>query len=130
MSPTVLIIEDEEAMRLLLAEYLEYLGYRVLVAPDGTTALDLGSRAPFDVALVDINLPDLSGLEVMAELRKRGVTSPFVIVSGNLRESYVDHIEPLGVREVLEKPIDLDDLERVLEEVTGEEEPPAKAAGL
>jgi len=130
MRTTILVIEDEEAMRLLLTEYLEYLGYEVLAAPDGASAIRLGTERRFTLALVDINLPDLSGLEVMRELRGRGIDAPFVIVSGNLRDSYVDQIGPLGVHEILEKPIDLDDLERVLADVARDLDPPARTVGL
>jgi len=124
----ILVIEDEEAMRLLLTEYLEYLGYRILAAPDGGSALRLASQETISLALVDINLPDMSGVEVMRSLRGAGVTAPFVIVSGNLRESYADQIGSLGVREVMEKPVDLDDLERVLAEVAGKPDPTRRAA--
>jgi CheY-like chemotaxis protein len=123
----ILVIEDEEAMRLLLTEYLEYLGYRILAAPDGRSAIRLAARETISLALVDINLPDMSGVEVMRRLRGAGVRAPFVIVSGNLRESYADQIEPLGVEVVMEKPVDLDDLERVLAEVAGKPDPPRQA---
>lgn len=113
MNP-ILVIEDEQAMRLLIQDYLEYLGYTVLLAPDGKTALDLVKSEPISIAFVDINLPDISGVEVMQEMRARGVNCPLVILSGNLRESYADEVAHLDVCEILEKPIDLTDLERAI----------------
>lgn len=120
MTRRVLVIEDEPAMRLLLQEYLEFLGYPVLLAPDGATALELAAGGNLSLAFVDINLPDMTGVEVMRRFRKMGVACPLVVLSGNLRESYADEIEDLDVDRVMEKPIDLDDLERVLRELAGE----------
>ena len=88
MSRRVLIIEDEPAMRLLLQDYLETVGFDVLAAEDGRTALDLAEREEFGVAFVDINLPDITGDEVMRLLRDRGVSARLIVLSGNLRETY------------------------------------------
>lgn len=110
----ILIIEDEPAMRLLVQDYLEYLGYQVAPAPDGRTALDLAAAEEFALAFVDINLPDIQGDQVMRLLRERGSGTPMVVMSGNLRESYENQIADLKVSEILEKPVDLEDLERVV----------------
>ena len=118
--PTILIIEDEPAMRLLVKDYLEFLGYRVLEAPDGLTALEVAENEGFVLAFVDINLPDINGVEVMRRMRASGVQSPLVVMSGNLRETYAEHIEPLGVAEVLEKPVDLYHLEHVIKKILGD----------
>lgn len=120
MTRRVLVIEDEPAMRLLIQEYLEFLGYPVLLAPDGATALELAAGGNLSLAFVDINLPDMTGVEVMRRFREMGVACPLVVLSGNLRESYTDEIEDLDVDRVMEKPIDLDDLERVLRQLAGE----------
>jgi len=62
----------------------------------------------------------MTGVEVMRRFRDSGVTCPLVVLSGNLRESYADQIHGLNVDRVLEKPIDLDDLETILKELAGE----------
>ena len=107
MSRRVLIIEDEPAMRLLLQDFLETVGYEVLTAPDGQTALDIADREEFGVAFVDINLPDITGDEVMRVMRDRGVESKLIVLSGNLPETYEHRIADLEIFEVLEKPVDL-----------------------
>jgi two-component system KDP operon response regulator KdpE len=107
MSDRILIIEDEPTMRILLMDYFESVGYQVLGAPDGRTALAIASSEPFGLAFVDINLPDIMGDEVMRRMRERGVAAELVVLSGNLRESYEDRIADLGVHEILEKPVDL-----------------------
>ncbi len=119
MIPRILIIEDEPAMRLLVQDYLEFLGYEVMPAEDGTTALALAAGNTFALAFVDINLPDISGDEVMRRMRARGDATPMVVMSGNLRESYADQIADLSVSEVLEKPVDLTEIERVVVGLVG-----------
>lgn len=107
MSKRILVIEDEPTMRLLLRDFFESVGYQVLDAPDGQTALDIADTEPFGLAFVDINLPDISGDQVMRRMRERGVSAELVVLSGNLRESYESKISDLRVHEVLEKPVDL-----------------------
>ena len=124
----ILVIEDEQAMRLLMREYLELLGYPVLLAPDGGTAIEIAGTEPIALAFVDINLPDMSGVEVIQRLRDLEVSCPLVVLSGNLRESYADRIAHLGVSEILEKPVDLLDMERVIQDLIGKA-PDARASG-
>ena len=108
MSRSILIIEDEPALRVLLKDYLEFEGFTVRVAQDGSTALSLAQQEDFALAFVDINLPDITGDEVIRTLRERGSTALLVILSGNLRESFEDRIKDLDVYRVLEKPVDLE----------------------
>ena len=117
MNPSILIVEDEQAMRLLLREFLEILGYNVIVAEQGQEAIDISRTAPVDLASLDLNLPDMNGLELMQRLRAGGAVFPFVVLSANLRESFSGDVTPLGVREILEKPVDLDVLESVVKKI-------------
>lgn len=116
MSP-ILVVEDEEAMRLLLREFLEILGYSVRVAGDGRDALRVAQEDPIALAFLDLNLPDMNGLELMQQLRANGATFPFVVLSANLKESFSGEVRPLGVREVLEKPVDLNVLETLVRDI-------------
>jgi two-component system response regulator PilR (NtrC family) len=67
---TVLVVDDEEVMREILEALLEAEGYRVKLAEDGEGSLALARREPIDVAVVDVMLPDMSGIEVLDELKK------------------------------------------------------------
>ena len=117
MNTTILVVEDEQAMRLLLREFLEILGYTVIVAEQGQEAIGISRSTPVDLAFLDMNLPDMNGLELMNRLRASGAVFPFVILSANLRESFTGDVTPLGVREILEKPVDLDVLETVVKKI-------------
>ena len=67
---TVLVVDDEEVMREILETLLEGEGYRVKLAETGEDGLALSRREPVDVAVVDVMLPDMSGIEVLDELKK------------------------------------------------------------
>jgi two-component system response regulator PilR (NtrC family) len=67
---TVLVLDDEEVMREILQTLLEGEGYRVKLAENGEEGLALARREPIDVAVVDVMLPDMSGIDVLDELKK------------------------------------------------------------
>jgi two-component system response regulator PilR (NtrC family) len=67
---TVLVIDDEEVMREILESLLTHEGYRVKLASSGQDGLEIASREPVDLAIVDVMLPDRSGIDVLDELKK------------------------------------------------------------
>jgi two-component system response regulator PilR (NtrC family) len=67
---TVLVIDDEEVMREILESLLAQEGYRVKLAASGLEGLEIASREPVDLAIVDVMLPDRSGIDVLHELKK------------------------------------------------------------
>ena len=67
-TPQVLVVDDDPRNRKLLEEYLSGAGYDVRLASDGRTALAMAAERPPDLVLLDVMMPDLSGLEVCREL--------------------------------------------------------------
>ncbi len=67
---TVLVIDDEEVMREILDSLLTQDGYRVKLATSGAEGLEIATREPIDLAIVDVMLPDQSGIDVLEELKK------------------------------------------------------------
>src|SRR3954470_13272082 len=78
---TVLVVEDASSVRELVAMFLGRAGYAVEVAGDGEDALAAFSRVRPDLVLLDVNLPGLSGWEVLARLRERS-NVPIAMVTG------------------------------------------------
>ncbi len=78
----LLIVDDDDDVRFVTAQLLELDGWSVTAAATGTEALDLLAAGAFDVAVVDHNLPDLTGLEVARMLRGRGDTTPVLLWTG------------------------------------------------
>lgn len=107
---TILIVEDEETQRSLLAGLLRKEGYTVEEAGDGTTALDLFRARTIDLALLDFKLPDMDGLAILKGLKEINPEIEVIMITafGSI-ENAVNALK-LGASEYLTKPIDLDDL--------------------
>ncbi len=106
----ILIIEDEQALRTQLHEQLSSRGYSVNTAEDGEEGLFYGREYPQDLAVIDIGLPKLSGIEVIRKLRADGFTYPIIILTA--RGNWQDKVEGLeaGADDYLVKPFHIEEL--------------------
>lgn len=103
----VLIAEDNEPLVHLLTKFLAAKGLEVIAAPTGLAALRHLATTPIDLVLLDLRLPERSGLEVLQRLRRspRGAHLPVIIMTGIYKgDTYVEACRRLGVRHYLEKP--------------------------
>jgi two-component system alkaline phosphatase synthesis response regulator PhoP len=82
----ILIVEDDPAMAVALRDGFEYEGYRVQVARDGTEGLRLASAKKLDLIVLDVMLPNLSGLDVCKQLRTQGNTLPVIMLTARGQE--------------------------------------------
>jgi CheY-like chemotaxis protein len=92
----ILVVEDEPALRSQLREQLVAKGYSVDVAADGETGLHLGREYPMDLAIVDLGLPGLSGLELIRQLRSLQRGFPILILTA--RDAWQDKVDGLETR--------------------------------
>ncbi len=106
----ILLVEDEAPLRETLAARLKREGYAVDTASDGEEAMFLGKEVPFDVAIIDLGLPKMSGLELIQKLRGLGQKYPILILSA--RGSWQDKVEGLktGADDYLVKPFHVEEL--------------------
>jgi DNA-binding response OmpR family regulator len=106
----ILIIEDEAAMRLGLQDNLEFEGYEVELAADGQEGLEKGQQGSYDLILLDVMLPKLSGFEVCKRLRKGGVATPIILLTAKGEE--IDKVLglELGADDYVTKPFGLREL--------------------
>jgi DNA-binding response OmpR family regulator len=100
----ILIVEDEPQMAGLLTRGLEEESYQVSVARDGRTALELSAVQAFDVILLDVMLPQMDGLEVAKQLRRREEETPVLMLTA--RDALGDIVKGLdaGADDYLTKP--------------------------
>ncbi|MBU0455814.1 MAG: response regulator transcription factor [Pseudomonadota bacterium] len=106
----LLLVEDDEILGSGLREGLKLLGYTVDWIKDGLTAERTLSQQIFDVVILDIGLPKISGYELLARIRKKGIEVPVLIISANdLVSERIKGLD-LGADDYLAKPIDLDEL--------------------
>jgi len=106
----VLVVEDDAKAARFLRQGLEEEGHAVDVAVDGVEGVQLGAVNPYDVIVLDIQLPRKNGLQVAAELRRDGTTTPILMLTG--RDASADIIRGLdaGADDYLTKPFDFDEL--------------------
>ena len=114
MSLRLLLAEDERSLREILLEGLRQDGFDVVMARDGVEALELfRTRGPFDVLLLDEEMPRLTGREVLRRVREGGSRVAALLISGSLELSAAER-ERLGVGPVLKKPLSLVELSRAV----------------
>ncbi|MGL6108562.1 MAG: response regulator transcription factor [Rubrivivax sp.] len=107
----LLLVEDNPAMQTTLQRTFERRGMQVVACGDGARALDRWHASVPDVVLLDLSLPGLDGLEVLAQARAAGLRTPVLILTA--RGTVGDRILGLntGADDYLPKPFDLDELE-------------------
>ncbi len=126
---TVLLVEDNAVNQLVACGLLEKLGHAVTAVDDGVSALDEASNQRFDIALVDINLPDINGVELSSQLRKlaacQGHKLPTIAVSAQVFKEEVARYLDAGFDGVIAKPVQMKTLRPMLAQVLGDERRPA-----
>ncbi|HEU4364754.1 MAG TPA: sigma-54 dependent transcriptional regulator [Candidatus Krumholzibacteria bacterium] len=110
MPRTILIADDEQGVRSSLQRLLEFESYRVVTASDGPAALAAVRDRSIDLALLDIKMPGMDGLEVLAQLHTDQPQLPVVIISGHGTIQTAVEATRLGAFDFVEKPIDADRL--------------------
>ena len=130
MAPNVLIVDDEAALREVIAEAFTAEGYRVETAVDGAQALEhLGETRP-DLILLDLMMPVLDGWAFIEAYRAIAENEiPIIGVSANLTPQVAARLRNVGVRVCLSKPFDLDELIEHADRVVGSEAALAASTG-
>ena len=111
---SVLIVEDEPINAEIIQHMVNNLGYKTTHVSDGEDAINLCSTSSFDVILMDISLPDVSGIEVARILREKGITTPIVAVTAHGYESDKLETKQAGMRYHLVKPVSYQELKNTL----------------
>ena len=110
MKKKVLVVDDEESIRWVLGKSLEKEGYAVDYAEDGAEAIEKASGGGFSSIILDLTMPDMSGFEVMSELKTRGVDPPVIIITAqNTVKNAIDAMKK-GAYDYVAKPFDLDEV--------------------
>jgi two-component system response regulator TctD len=107
----LLLVEDDAAMASALSSALERRGFEVEVCGNGVDALQSLHRSPPDLALLDLTIPGLDGLQVLHRARQEGIRLPIIVLTA--RGAVGDRVQGLnaGADDYLAKPFDLDELE-------------------
>ena len=112
----MLIAEDTPELRLLVSRILQGMGVTVTTVNNGKEALELATRDPFDLILMDVQMPVMNGVEATAALRAEGIQIPIVALTANVMPKHRDAFNAAGGSGFLTKPIDKKNLRAVLAE--------------
>lgn len=110
MSYKILIVEDEPNMRLGLKDNLEFEGYTVELAENGTQGLELILNKSYDLILLDVMMPGMSGLDVCKKAREKGVNTPILLLTAKSEEMDKVLGLELGADDYITKPFSLREL--------------------
>jgi len=107
MGQNILLVEDEEAMRMVLGDRLRRDGHRVECAPDGNSGFQKATSLPFDLMILDIMLPGRSGLDLCRDIRGVGLETPILMLTA-CRETEVKVAGfKAGADDYVTKPFDM-----------------------
>jgi two-component system nitrogen regulation response regulator GlnG len=112
---TILVADDEESIRFVLERACTQSGHTVETVASGTEALEALRNRRFDVALVDIKMPDLSGLDVLSRARADDVDTLFVIITAQNTMANAIEATKRGAYDYLTKPFDLEQVTHLVE---------------
>jgi DNA-binding NtrC family response regulator len=106
----ILVIDDEQSIRELLKDFLETKGFEVSTAPDGESGLELLKEDKFDLFLLDLMMPGISGLDVLREKESEKIDIPCIVITAHASVQTAVEAMKLGAYDYLPKPFVLEDV--------------------
>src|SRR5262249_17499838 len=111
------IAEDESDLRTLLEHLVSEAGYQVTTADDGAAAIRLLSKSSFDLALLDIQMPNASGIEVLKHIHQHTPATKAIMLTGYADLKHAMEAREFGALDFISKPYKLDDVLQTIERV-------------
>jgi two-component system response regulator AtoC len=111
---TILVVDDEQSMRLVLSAMLKKEGYRVAAAADGLEALDLIKKKDFSVVVTDLKMPRLGGIGLLKRVTEKYPSLPVIIVTAHGTIANAVEAVKKGAFDYITKPFDQEDLKNVI----------------
>ncbi len=111
----ILLVEDEESLRITLAANLEFEGYEVVEAKDGKEAIGLMKTQKVDLVLSDIRMPNVTGVDLLMHVKRHHPDVPVLLMTAYAMEDQVTTAISEGVFAVLKKPFDFDGAARTID---------------
>jgi len=125
----ILLIDDDELLRGVLAKALGHAGHVVIQAADGQQGVELARATAVDLVITDLIMPVQEGVETIVKLRRERPTLPIIAISGGVTHAklYLDIAAKIGARRILAKPFSPQELLAAIDEVF-QRSPPATAS--
>ncbi|MBI3031831.1 MAG: response regulator [Candidatus Rokubacteria bacterium] len=116
---TILVADDDNNVREVLAEALEGPGRRVLQAKNGVEAVQWATAAPVDLVVLDLLMPEMDGVEAYRRIHAARPELPVVIVTGHTESDLMLKVLEIGPFTVLQKPLDINKFRKVIDLIVG-----------
>jgi two-component system, OmpR family, response regulator len=112
----ILLLEDEYVLRVSIEEFLHDLDFEVATFGNGDDAFDAACATRFDLLLLDVNVPGLSGFELLKALREEGVDTPTIFITARTQVKDLEEGYRRGCCDYIRKPFDLTELQLRIEQ--------------
>jgi DNA-binding NtrC family response regulator len=119
----ILIVDDEPEVAEVLAKSLSRQGHRTSTVNSGPDALARIEDSTVDAMFLDVSMPGMNGLEVLAEVKRRRPTLAVVVITGHATEHEIDEVRKLGAVDVIAKPAALTHYHRAIERLSDSRNP-------
>lgn len=118
--PVILVVDDDVDTCKNLSDILTDLGYQVDTAHDGLSALDLVRKKAYDIALLDLKMPGMDGLQLYREIKKLQAGTVAMVVTAYATSATAEEALAAGAWQVLSKPVDLPKLMALVDQALGQ----------
>lgn len=108
----ILVVDDQPSIRMLIGELFSEIGATVYEAENGTMALDLFKKHSIDCILLDLKMPDMTGIEVLRGIREMSPDVPVILITAYIEPHIAEEANKLGVSKLLSKPFDIHDMKK------------------
>ncbi|MBF0281916.1 MAG: response regulator [Zetaproteobacteria bacterium] len=115
MTGHILLAEDTEDIQTLMQIFLKKLGITSSIAGNGRIAFEMASNENFDLILMDMQMPEMDGIEATRKLRASGCNTPIIAMTANVMQKHKDLFSQAGCNDFLAKPIDRKQLNEILQ---------------
>ncbi len=118
----VLFVDDEKSLQEFMRSELPHLGHEVTVCPDGRTALKVLEKSTFDVAILDLRMPGMTGIEVLEHLKQVSPDTEAIVMTGHASMETAIEAVRLGAFDYITKPCKLTEIQTVLQKAAEKRE--------
>ena len=112
----ILVVDDNENIRVILKQMLEDGGYAVQAAKGGEEALEIMKTKRFDMLIADINMPGMTGFELLEKSKRAYPQIPVIFVTAYRKDKNLVRSVNIGLSDYIEKPFKMDEVLRIVKE--------------